>query len=83
MHRRLAYLTKDPHTILIAYLALYSLFGIATVSFYPSYSYPGGDEATYLSFAQRPWTLVSDCFEGYPPKQTINPYNLRLFLNPF
>ena len=83
MHRVLAYLTDHPRTILIAYLALYSLFGIATVSFYPSYAYPHGDEDTYLSWARNPWTLVSDSFEGYPPKQTVDPYNTRLFLNPF
>ena len=83
MHRLLAHLTKHPHTILVAYLVLYGLFGIATVSFYPSYSYPGGDEATYLSWAQSPWTLISEAFEGYPPMEITNPYTLRLFLGPF
>lgn len=70
-------------SLLMLYLALYALFGAATVWFYPPYSYPYGDEGTYLSYAQRPWTMVSEFFEGYPPKEVMSPYNFRLFLWPF
>ena len=70
-------------TILVVYLIAYTLFGIFTVRFFPFYSAPYGDEATYYSYAQHPWTLISDFFEGYRPKEVMNPYNFRIFLTPF
>ena len=68
---------------LVVYLVGYALFGAITISFFPSYGWPDGDEATYCSYAMRPWTLTSDFFEGFRPKEVINPYNFRLFLAPF
>ncbi len=72
-----------PDVVMAAYLLGCGLFYGWTVSFHPTYSYPEGDEATYYSYAAHPWTLTSDFFEGYPPKEAINPYNARLFLTPF
>ncbi len=71
------------HSLFFAYLSIYGICGSLTLSFYPTYSFPTGDEATYYSYAQHPWTLVSDFFAGYRPKEVINPYNARLFLTPF
>jgi len=68
---------------LLGFLALYAVFGALTVGVYPSYSWPGGDEGTYLDYARQPWTLTSEFFEGFRPKEVQNPYNARLFLNPF
>ncbi|MCG6871764.1 MAG: glycosyltransferase family 39 protein [Gammaproteobacteria bacterium] len=65
------------------YLAGLGAFGLATLWFSPPYSYPYGDEGTYFSYALHPWSLISDFFEGYPPKEVVNPYNARLFLWPF
>lgn len=65
------------------YLAAYALASGSTLSFFPSYSYPSGDEGTYFNYARNPWTLIGDFFEGYPPKEAINPYNFRVFLAPF
>lgn len=70
-------------SILVIYLIAYSVFGVLTVPFFPSYSSPIGDEAIYYSYAEHPWTLIGDIFEGYRPKQVMNPYNFRLFLTPF
>lgn len=69
--------------IFLAYLGAYALFSALTLAFYPSYGWPAGDEATYYSYAMRPWSLTSDFFEGFPPKEVINPFNFRLFLTPF
>lgn len=68
---------------LLGFFVLYAVFGALTVGVYPSYSYPGGDEGTYLDYARHPWTLTSEFFEGFHPKEVQNPYNARLFLNPF
>lgn len=68
---------------LLGYFVLYALFGVLTVGIYPSFSFPSGDEGTYLDYASHPWTLTSDFFEGFRPKEVQNPYNARLFLNPF
>lgn len=65
------------------FLACYAVIGALIVSFYPSYGWPDGDEATYYSYAENPWTLTSDFFEGFKPKEVVNPYNFRLFLAPF
>ncbi|MFO0947444.1 MAG: glycosyltransferase family 39 protein [Planctomycetota bacterium] len=65
------------------YLLVYAVVSGATLSFFPSYSYPSGDEGTYFNYAQNPWTLIGDFFDGYPPKEAINPYNFRIFLAPF
>jgi hypothetical protein len=68
---------------LLGFFVLYAAFGMLTVGVYPSFSYPGGDEGTYLDYARHPWTLTSEFFEGFHPKEVQNPYNARLFLNPF
>ena len=68
---------------LLGFFALYAVFGALTVGVYPSYSYPGGDEGTYLDYTRHPWSLTSEFFEGFRPKEVQNPYNARLFLNPF
>ncbi|MBX7167346.1 MAG: glycosyltransferase family 39 protein [Pirellulales bacterium] len=72
-----------PGRIFVLYLAVYAGVGIWLCTFFPAYSWPGGDEGTYYSYAERPWTLQSDFFEGFPPKERISPYNLRGFLTPF
>ncbi len=68
---------------MVVYLAAYAAVGSWTVSFYPSYAWPAGDEATYYSYALDPWRLVGGFFEGYRPKEVMNPYAFRLFLTPF
>lgn len=69
--------------ILVVYLILYAAFGVWSVRFFPFYSAPYGDEATYYNYAEHPWTLMGDFFEGYRPKEVMNPYNFRFFLTPF
>lgn len=69
--------------VLFVYLIAYAVFGVFTVRYFPAYSAPYGDEATYYSYAQHPWTLIGEFFEGYRPKEVVNPYNFRLFLTPF
>lgn len=81
--RWLDHLGTHASRYLIGFYILYAVFGILTVGIYPSFSYPGGDEGTYLDYASHPWTLTSEFFEGFRPKEVQNPYNARLFLNPF
>ncbi len=77
------FLSHSTNRALVVYLALYAVFGAVTVPFYPTYSYPAGDEGTYYSSALHPWTLIPAMFEGYRPMQVMSPYNLRIFLTPF
>lgn len=56
--------------------------GAATLDFWPTFAFPHGDEATYISYARNPWTNISPFFEGFRPKEVQNPYNFRLLLAP-
>lgn len=77
------FVSHRTHALLLAYLALYTIFGALTVGFYPTYAWPGGDEAAFYNWALHPWTLVGDMFEGYPPMELTDPYAPRVFLLPF
>ena len=68
--------------IVAIYLVCYAALMFATLGFFPTFAHPDGDEGTYLNYAEHPWTLIGDFFEGYPPKEVMNPFNLRLFLMP-
>jgi len=67
----------------IGYLVLYAVVGVSTIGYLPTFAFPTGDEGTYLNYARQPWTNLGEYFVGYPPKETINPYNFRLLLAPF
>ena len=82
MPRLRATIEPPTHRALLVYLAAYLVFGLLTIGFYPSYAFPYGDEGTYLDYARHPWTLISEMFQGYGPKELVNPYSLRLFLAP-
>lgn len=78
--RRLA--ESSPDRLMMGVLAVTFVFGMFTLDFYPTFAYPHGDEATYISYAREPWSNVSPFFEGFRPKEFQNPYNFRLFLAP-
>ncbi len=68
--------------LLLVYLVIYLYFSARAAEYFPPYAWPHGDEGTYASYATAPWTLIGDIFTGYPPKEHVNPYNLRGFLTP-
>lgn len=67
---------------MLGVLGVVLVFGLLTLDFFPTFAYPHGDEATYVSYARHPWTNVSEFFEGFEPKEMQNPYNFRLFIAP-
>ncbi|MBX7166502.1 MAG: glycosyltransferase family 39 protein [Pirellulales bacterium] len=67
---------------LFAYLIAYTAVMSPTFAYLPAYAAPQGDEVTYVTQALRPWTLRSELFEGFRPKELVNPFNLRGFLTP-
>jgi len=82
-HDAWSFLSARPQRVLAGYLIPYGLFSAACAVFYPTYGFPAGDEATYYSYAMHPFSLISEFFQGYGPKEMVNPFNFRLFLTPF